>query len=148
MNHTLLFINVLVWKMHVDIVISGQFHIYYKRCLKFIILDFLETISKLKRNFIFLQQIFYAMMMAFLKANFLKLCLPFEITNFINIIFNKQVNAYHRSHYAYFTLGIKVNVQPKSNILVNAKAKNNIKAFTLGIKLEFEIYIFKNLSKL
>ncbi len=81
-----------------DIVISGQFHIYYKKCLKFILFDFLGAISKLKRNFTFLQQNFYAMMMDFFKANFLKLCSPFEITNFINIISNKQIHAYHRSH--------------------------------------------------
>jgi len=36
----------------------------------------------------------------------------------------------------HFTLGVKANFQPKSNIPIGAKVEINPKGFTLGINLE------------
>jgi hypothetical protein len=41
-----------------------------------------------------------------------------------------------------FTLGVRFNVQPKSNIHIGAKVEINPKGFTLVVKVE----IFKNFS--
>jgi hypothetical protein len=40
--------------------------------------------------------------------------------------------------YASFTLGVRVNVQPKSSIPIGAKAEIGLKGFTPGVKAEIE----------
>jgi hypothetical protein len=41
-------------------------------------------------------------------------------------------------YFAYFTLGVKANVQLKSSISIGAKVEISPKGFTLGVKAEIE----------
>jgi hypothetical protein len=43
---------------------------------------------------------------------------------------------------AHFTLGVKANVQPKSNIPIGAKVEIDPKGYTLEIKVEIEKKLF------
>ncbi len=42
------------------------------------------------------------------------------------------------SSHAHFTLGVRANVQPKSNIPIGAKVEINPKGFTLGVKADIK----------
>jgi hypothetical protein len=45
---------------------------------------------------------------------------------------------------ARFTLGVRVNVRPKSSIPIGAKVEISPKGFTLGVKAEIEKIKLKN----
>jgi hypothetical protein len=56
--------------------------------------------------------------------------------NFLKIKFKKKYLICLLSSQAHFTLGVRANVQPKSNIPICAKVEINPKGFTLRVKVD------------